>query len=120
MPEFFCWPGAWMAGDRVDESVTELFDKHGALFVDKEDDDAVFPRRQPGREEAVVERAFNTFYQHAVVYDLTDQWISRSGPFRYDIDWLKPFASPDQMKDFLRGNFKAAFQFDPEDVQLIS
>jgi len=119
-PEFFCWPGAWMAGDRVDESVTELFERHGALFVDKEDDDAVFPRLQLGRDEAVVQQAFNMFYQHAVVYDLTNQWISRSGPFRYDIDWLKPSASPDQMKDFLRGNFKAAFEFDPEDVQLIS
>jgi hypothetical protein len=119
-PEFFCWPGAWMAGDRVDESVAKLFDKHGALFVDKEDDDAVFPRLQPGRDEAVVHRAFNTFYQHTVVYDLTDQWISRPGPFRYDIDWLMPSASPDRMKEFLRGNFKAAFQFDPEDVRVIS
>jgi hypothetical protein len=119
-PEFFCWPGAWMAGDRVDESVLELFDRHGALFVDKEDDDAVFPRLQPGRDEAVVGQAFNAFYQHTVVYDLTNQWISRSGPFRYDIDWLKPSASPDQMKEFLRGNFRAAFQFDPEDVQIIS
>jgi len=119
-PEFFCWPGAWMAGDRVDESVTELFQRHGALFVDKEDDDAVFPRLQPGRDEAVVQRAFDMFYQHAVVNDLTNQWISRSGPFRYDIDWLKPSASPDQMKGFLRGNFRAAFEFDPEDVQLIS
>jgi hypothetical protein len=119
-PEFFCWPGAWMAGDRVDESVTKLFQKHQALFVDKEDDDAVFPRLQSGRDEAVVFQAFNAFYQNTVVYDMTNQWISHSGPFRYDIDWLKPSASPDQMKDFLRGDFKAAFQFDPEDVQLIS
>jgi hypothetical protein len=119
-PEFFCWPGAWMAGERVDETVAELFDKHGALFVDREDDDAVFPRLQRGREEPVVGRAFDTFYQHAVLFDLIDQWISRSGPFRYDIDWLKPSASPEQMKEFLRGNFKAAFQFDPEDVHVIS
>lgn len=119
-PEFFCWPGAWMAGERVDQSIVDLFDKHGALFVDKEDDDAVFPRIQRWRDETVVERTFNTFYQHTVIYDLTDQWISRSGPFRYDIDWLKPSASSDQMKEYLRGNFRAAFQLDPEDVQLLS
>jgi hypothetical protein len=119
-PEFFCWPGAWMAGNNLDKSSSQLFEKHGALFVDREDNDAVFPRLQPGRDEAVVGRAFNTFYQHAVVYDLTNQWISRPGPFRYDIDWLMPSASAEQMKDFLRGNFKAAFQFDPETVQLLS
>lgn len=119
-PEFFCWPGAWMTGERVDQPLVDLFDKHCALFIDKEDDDAVFPRIQRGRDEAVVSRAFDTFYQHAVTYDLTDQWISRSGPFRYDVAWLKPSASPDQMKEFLRGNFRAAFGFDPEDVQLVS
>ena len=119
-PEFFCWPGAWMAGNNLDESAARLFDKHGALFVDKEDDDAVFPRLQPGRDQVVVDKAFDMFYQHAVVYDLTNQWISRSGPFRYEVNWLKPQASPQQMKEFLRGNFKAAFQFDPETVALIS
>jgi hypothetical protein len=92
----------------------------GALFADKEDDDAVFPRLHPGRYQAVVEKAFNTFYQHDVVYDLTNQWISCSGPFRYDVDWLKPSASADQMREHLRGNFKAAFQSDPETVELIS
>ncbi len=118
-PEFFCWPGAYMAGDRIDASVMELFQRQGALFVDKEDEDAVFPRLQPGRDEAVLQEAFNTFYQHNVICDLTNQWISRSGPFSYDVDWLKPSASREQMKEYLRGNFRAAFQFDPEDVELI-
>jgi hypothetical protein len=119
-PEYFCWPGAWMAGDRVNAASAELFDKHGALFVDKEDDDAVFPRLQHGRDEAVVSHAFNEFYRSAVVYDLANQWISQPGPFRYDISWLKPSASPDQMKEYLRGNFRAGFQLDPEEVQLIA
>lgn len=119
-PEFFCWPGAWMAGNRVDENAAELFDRHGALFIDKEDDDAVFPKVQGGRDETVVSQAFNEFYNNTVVYDLTNQWISQPGPFRYDIGWLQPSASRDQMKEFMRGNFKAAFQFDPEDVRLLA
>ncbi|WP_284179535.1 hypothetical protein, partial [Rhabdaerophilum sp. SD176] len=57
---------------------------------------------------------------NTVVYDLTNQWISCPGPFRYDIDWLKPSASADTMEEFLRGNFRAAFQLDPKDVQLIA
>ena len=28
-PESFCWPGAWMAGERVSEELAVLFDRHG-------------------------------------------------------------------------------------------
>lgn len=118
-PEFFCWPGAWMAGDRVDGAAAELFDKHGALFVDKEDDDAVFPRLQSGRDPGVVSDTFNRFYQHTSVYDLINQWISQPGPFRYDLGWLQPAATASTMEGFLRGNFKGAFQLDPDDVRIV-
>lgn len=33
-PEIFCWPGAWLAGERVSEKGRLLFEKHGALFID--------------------------------------------------------------------------------------
>ncbi|MBB3747186.1 hypothetical protein FHX10_006742 [Rhizobium sp. BK591] len=61
-PEFFCWPGAWMAGDRVSEQSAELFDRHGALFVDKKDDDGIFPRLVSGRDESLVQQVFESFY----------------------------------------------------------
>ena len=47
-PEFFCWPGAHMADKNVSGMSQSLFEKHGALFVDKEHDDSVFPRMQKG------------------------------------------------------------------------
>lgn len=118
-PEFFCWPGAWFAGDRVDEEAVRLFDKHGAVFVDKESDDAVFPRIQRGRSEEALSATFNAFFQNSVIYDLANQWISSSGPFRYDIGWLQPSAPKYEMERYLRGSFKAAFQLDPENVQLL-
>ena len=108
-----------MAGDRVDGAAAELFDKHGALFVDKEDDDAVFPRLQSGRDPGVVSDTFNRFYQHTSVYDLINQWISQPGPFRYDLGWLQPAATASTMEGFLRGNFKGAFQLDPDDVRIV-
>ena len=40
-------------------------------------------------------------------------------PLGYDVGWLKPSATPNDMKNYLRGNFKA-FQVDPEAVQLIA
>ncbi|QHG74443.1 hypothetical protein [Ensifer adhaerens] len=78
-PEFFCWPGAWMAGDRVSEQANLLFDRHGALFVDKEDDDGIFPRLVAGRDESRVHQVFESFYAINVTYDMTDQWIRKPG-----------------------------------------
>jgi hypothetical protein len=86
VPEFFCWPGAWMAGDRVDESAQLLFERHGALFVDKEDDDGIFPRLHADKDAALVQKTFDTFYASTLTYDLTDQWISRPDPSPTDTD----------------------------------
>lgn len=70
-PEYFCWPGAWMAGDRVAEEAMVLFEKHQALFVDKEDDDGVFPRLHSDKDQALVQKVFDMFYATTVTYDLT-------------------------------------------------
>jgi len=116
-PEFFCWPGAWMAGDQLTNEATILFDKHGALFVDKENDDGIFPRIQTGRNEATLETAFNNFYHNQVIYELANQWISTPGAFNYDLAWLPPSKT---REEFLRRQFKTAFGLDPEDVTLLS
>lgn len=118
-PEFFCWPGAWLAGEKANEHGREMFEKHGALFVDKEDDDSVFARLQPGRSEATVQSVFNEFYSNAVVYDLTDQWISRPGQFRYDVSWLAASAKKEEAERFLKGQFKVAFELDPDNVEVL-
>jgi len=119
-PEFFCWPGAWLAGERASGVEQALFEKHGALFVDKEDHDGIFARLQPGRSEAAVQGTFDSFYQNTVLYDLIDQWIGRDGPFRYDLGWLQPDASGEEMKEFLRKKFDLAFGVDPERVDVLS
>jgi hypothetical protein len=105
-PEFFCWPEAWMAGERVADEALALFGKHQALFLDKEDDDGIFPRLHPDKDEALVQEMFNTFYAATVTYDLTDQWISRPGPFSYGYDWLSQTTNTDVMKAFANGNFE--------------
>jgi hypothetical protein len=115
-PEFFCWPGAWTAGDNVSEESKRLFDKHGALFVDKEDDDGVFARNQPGRSEAQVQAVFEEFYGNVVVFDLANQWISHPGPFTFDFSWL---STKSGARDYLRGQFKAAYQLNIDDVEVL-
>ena len=119
-PEFFCWPGAWLAGERVTSDAQVLFDKHGALFVDKEDHDGIFARTQRWRNEEAVQKTFETFYHNTVIYDLTNQWISKDGPFSYDLTWLQPDASTEDMKDYLRKKFHMVFGVDTEAVELLS
>ena len=105
-PEFFCWPGAWMAGANVSGREMKLFESHSAPFVDREDDDGVFPRTQAERTDAEVDRAFQDFYRNTVVYGLVNQWIAEDGPFKYHMEWLKSGSSSVQQKHFLQDSFK--------------
>jgi len=115
-PEVFCWPGAWMAGDRVSERIAELFERHGALFVDKEDDDGVFPRLRDNYDPQAVQNMFDTFYASTVVYDMTDQLIRKSGPFDYSFRWLKPSATKDELKQFADRHFNIVYDIWPDDI----
>lgn len=118
-PEFFCWPGAWMAGKRLSEDAAFLFDRHGALFVDKEEDDGVFPRLAAGRTESAVQEAFDDFYAHNVVFNLTRQWITTPGPFQYDFRWLSQRGTDREIRAFCERSFQSLYGVNPSSVSLI-
>lgn len=118
-PEFFCWPGAWMAGDRVSRDAATLFDRHGALFVDKEDDDGIFPRLPVGRCESDVQEAFDDFYANNVIFDLTRQWITQPGPFRYDYRWLSQKGSDAEIQEFAERTFESVYGARPSSVEVL-
>lgn len=105
-PEFFCWPGAWMAGERVSENEALLFDKHSVLFVDRSGDSGVFPRLQAGKDQALVQSTFQSFFGSVATYDLTRQWIIEPGPFQFPFGWLVERAKEDEMKEFGGGAFE--------------
>jgi hypothetical protein len=65
-PEFFCWPGAWMAGQRVSTDIADLFDRLSAPFVDREDDGGIYPRLMADKSEGTVRTTFNSFYAMTV------------------------------------------------------
>jgi hypothetical protein len=119
MPEVFCWPGAWMADERVSEKVVDLFDRHGALFVDRENDTGIYPRLRKGYTEAAIQKMFDDFYAAVVTYEMTDQLIVRSGAFLYEYDWLKPAATPEEFKQFADRQFKGAYGIAPDDIPVI-
>jgi hypothetical protein len=118
-PEFFCWPGAWMAGTRVSEQGRILLNRHAAPFVDKQDDDGIFPRLYPDRDEKFVEDTFYSFYAYNITYDLTNQWITQSGPFTYDYRWFSQSGTHEIIKDFAARHFLDAYGVHPDTVELL-
>jgi len=118
-PEFFCWPGAWMAGDKVDLYTPTLFDRHGALFVDKEDDDGIYPRLALGRTEKDVREVFQDFYAHNVIYHLTRQWIAEPGPFKYDFRWLSQKGTDEERQGFAEQCFRSLYGVNPSSAVVL-
>jgi hypothetical protein len=117
-PEFFCWPGAWMAGTRVSEHARILFDRHQAPFIDKQDDDGIFPRLYPNRDDKFVEDTFDSFYAFNVTYDLTNQWITEYGAFTYDYQWLTS-STQEERKNFADRHFFQIYGVYPDEVELL-
>ena len=118
-PEFFCWPGAWMAGDRVSNEAAELFDRHGALFVDKEDDDGVYPRLISGRSESDIQEVFDDFYANNVIFDLTRQWITEPGPFQFDYRWLSQKGSDQTIQEYAERCFDTIYGVKPSSAEIL-
>ena len=99
-PEVLCWPGAWLAGERASADGEAIFRRNCALFVDKEEDDGIFPAELPDRNSAIVHDTFNKFYGWIVNYDLISQWIVAEGPFKYEYEWLSTAHNPAEVKDW--------------------
>jgi len=119
-PEIFCWPGVWMAGDRATNKAAILFDRHGALFVDKEDDDGVFPRLSVERQGQDVQETFQDFYANNAIFDLTRQWILEPGPFKYNYRWLSQKGSDEELQNFAEGCFESIYGVKPSTVKILN
>jgi hypothetical protein len=118
-PEFFCWPGAWMAGERLSNDVKALFGRHEAPFMDKADDGGIYPRLVPGKDEKAVHETFENFYAVNVAYDLTRQWITQPGPFSYDYRWLSSAGAEADMKNFGARHFEKIYGVDPDTIEIL-
>ena len=120
-PEFFCWTGAWMAGRRAGENSQRLFRRYLSLYTDKADDESIFPRHFPDKDEAGLTNTLNIFYQNIVLYDLTRQWILKKGAFVYDYAWLSQAFSREKMKmiDWAEGIFHSGYGVRPDDFEIL-
>ncbi len=108
-----------MGGNRVSTAAVTLFERHGALFVDKEDDDGVYPRLLTGRSENDIHATFDAFYNDNVIYDLTRQWITKPGPFTYNFRWLSQTGSDHEIQEYAERSFEAVYGVRPSNVEVL-
>ncbi len=112
-PEFFCWAGVWMTGERAQKAEADLWLKHLSLFSDRADDGGVFPRIIPGRSPTSVQKTFDQFFWTNMLYDLVKQWVIVPGLFKMKFRWLTTSIPAETMeassKDGLEKRFGVKF-----------
>jgi len=118
-PEFFCWPGAYMAGARVSVEGSALLERNLAPFLDKPDDTGIYPRSMAGRDQATVQVAFDRFYAANVIYDMTRQWIVRDGQFQYDYRSLSSSGTDVELKGFADRHFEMVYGVYPDAFEIL-
>jgi hypothetical protein len=108
-PEFFCWAGMYMSGQRSMVDPQALWLRHLSLFSDRGDRHGVFPRQWPNRSEQAVKTTFNRFFGTMALYDLTRQWILKDGPFVCDFSWLSENYDQSRAEAWADDTFKQVY-----------
>lgn len=118
-PEFFCWPGAYMAGDKDKTEVREIWLRHLSLFSDRGDKEGVYPRKWPNREDKAVKDTFQRFYGAMALYDLTRQWLLKDGPFVCDFRWLSENYDQTHAEAWGNETFKKIYGVTLDDFEVV-
>lgn len=119
-PEFFCWPGAYTAGSAMSATYSDIFAQNLSLFSDRSDNDGIFPRAVPGRDQEAIQETLNVFFGATLLYNLTRQWILEDGAFDYDFYWLTGRRDNDALIAWAKTMFEAAFGANPDDFELVA
>lgn len=119
-PQMFCWPGAYLAGDPSDNGMREVWLRHLSLFSDKADKDGVYPRKWPDRPEEAVMTTFHRFYSMMAIYELTEQWILRDGPFDCKFSWMSDNYDQNAFDSWANESFKKYFNVALSDFVIIN
>jgi hypothetical protein len=118
-PEFFCWAGMYLSGQRELAATRDLWLRHLSLFGDRGDRSGVYPRMRPGRSEAAVKETFDRFYGNIALYDLTRQWILQDGPFLIDRSWLHERYDQERTEKFCKEAFKKVYGVDLDEFEIV-
>jgi hypothetical protein len=118
-PHFFCWPGAYLAGHPSYVNLKEVWLRHLSLFSDGKDKDGVYPRKWPNRSDKAIQQTFERFYGSMAVYELTEQWILRDGPFKLDFSWMSDNYDEKIFGGWANGTFKKVFGVNLSDFSIV-
>lgn len=118
-PEFFCWPGAYIEGERRSNVSDYLYVKHQALFKENINMD-IAPSMLPGIDERTLEDTAGDFYLAVALFDLCQQWISAPGEFKYNYNWLSKSYSSEEMEDWAKSAFIQTFGVSPDDFEIVT
>lgn len=119
-PHFFCWAGAYMAGHQAEFDTRGLWLRHLSLYSDHAGKDGVYPRKLPDRAEAAVKSTFDRFYGSMALYELTEQWLLRDGPFTCDFSWMSDNYDPAVFRNWADDSFKMAYGVSIEDFEIVA
>lgn len=118
-PQFFCWPGAYLAGHNEAFDTKAIWLRHLSLFSDHAEKDGVYPRKWPNRSEASIKTTFERFYGSMALYELTEQWILEDGPFDCDFSWMSDNYNQEVFRNWANESFKAAYGVDLCDFEIV-
>ena len=71
------------------------------------------------RDEKFIEDRFYRFYASIITNDLTNRWITQSGPFTYDYRWFSQSNIHEEIKDFVTRHFVQVYGVHPDTVELL-
>lgn len=121
-PSIFCWTGKSMTSEASRELnlelVEKIFNRHRALFIDDIGGE-IKPMIFDDYSEQNTVDTFQSFYTYNTTYDMIMKWIKEKGEFNYDYGWLSTNHKDEEMKDWIRNNFKDAFGIFPEELNVL-
>jgi len=118
-PEFFCWPGIWLAAPNATTEHRSLFLAHLSLFQDRADTTKIFPRAIPGKTPESLRRLVNGFYSSLLLFDMALQWVVVPGPFRYGFSWLTGESDSSELVAGAKRQFVHFYGLDPDSFDLL-
>lgn len=115
-PEFFCWAGKHFTFGEEFKKYQDFWLRNLSLYSDHAEEQTILPRMIPGKTEANIKKTFNSFYAANLVYNLSSQWVTGQGPFRYDFSWLTERGDSEVIKERTGRLFENIFKVHPDDI----
>lgn len=116
-PEFFCWGGKHLKFGSAARNKEQLWLRNLSLYSDSADETTIFPRKHPGKPEANIKKTFDLFYAANLMYDISNQWITKSGPFEYDFSWLTEREESQVLSNKTKELFEKNYTINPDNIK---